>query len=234
MVSFAEYYICEIFLVVWSCVCSFYSLLYSVLLHEYAAVDLVYCLKTFIYVSPLFLDISNNAAICQYCEYIWCLYTQISVECIVRSEIARSWCICIFNFSTKCPVVFQCAWISSHPIYPVSVPVAPRTHQQLIRKVFSVLAILGGCVVYFILVFICIFLITNEVECLLIYLLVILLSCYFFRSSLYILDIRPLIITCVKIIFYSVAYLLTLDEVFSWIENFTSDIAQYINNFLYG
>lgn len=195
----------RLFLLCGPVVCSFYSLLCSIVWHEYATVDLVYCLKTSIYVSPLFLDILNNAATCQYYEYIWCLDTQISVGCTVRSEIVRSWCTCMFNSSRRCPVVFQCAWISSHRICPVSIPVAPRPHQQLIWQVFSVLAILSGCVVYFVSVLICNFLITNLVEYLLIYLLVILLSFYFFRSSLYILDIRPLIVTCVKIVFCSVA-----------------------------
>lgn len=136
---------------------------------------------------PFVLDISNNAALCHYCEYIWCLYTHLSVGCLVRSEIARLQCMCMFNFSIKCQAVFQCGWTSSYPhLLCMRVPVAPRRHQHLIWKVFSAVTILGGCALYFILVLICIFLITNEVERLLIYLLVIWLSCYFFSSCFWI------------------------------------------------
>lgn len=136
---------------------------------------------------PFVLDISNNAALCHYCEYIWCLYTHLSVGCLVRSEIARWQCMCTFNFSIKCQAVFQRGWTSSYPhLLCMRVPVAPRRHQHLIWKVFSAVTILGGCALYFILVLICIFLVTNEVEHLLIYLLVIWLSCYFFSSCFWI------------------------------------------------
>lgn len=142
----------------------------------------------------------------------------------------------MFNLSGKCQAVFHRDWTNSHLRFLCErVPVAPHPRQHLInmKSLFN-FSHSGGCVVYFILVLICIFLVTNEVEHHLMYLLVIWLSCYFLKSSLYILDIRPLMVICVKIIFYSVTYLWTLDEVFCWIEIFAFHVAQFVNNFLYG
>lgn len=84
---------------------------------------------------------------------------------ILRNEISGSCCKCMFNFIRNDQTVFQhsCAILHVQP-QGMEVPVDLHLHQYLVLSGFLILAILISMRYYHIMVIICIFLVTNDVE----------------------------------------------------------------------
>ena len=144
------------------------------------------------------------------------------------SGIAGSYGSPIFSFVRTCQTIFQSVWTILHSHQQcMRVPVTPHPCQHLVLSVFKILVIQIGVFWYLIFVLICISLMTYDVEHLFLCLFVICISslvrfllgslAHFqsFKSSLYILENRPLSdVPFPNIISQSVACLLILLTLF--------------------
>ena len=159
-------------------------------------------------------------AIMKYCCYDHsrtsiCLNTYFQFLCgyVPRSGSAGSYGNSMFNFLRSCQTVFysNCIIFHSYQQY-MGVTISPHSCQCLLFSVFLIIAILVGAKWYVIVIFICIFLMTDDVDHLFMWFLAICISslekCLFksfpyfkivllvflflsCKSSLYLLDTRP-------------------------------------------
>ena len=111
------------------------------------------------------LTLMNNASVNIHVQvFVW-MYVFISLGCVSMSGISRSFDNFMFNNLGNWQIVFQNSYtILIFHKQQIRVPISPYPHHYSLLFMFLVKSILGGVKCYVIVVLICIFLMSKDVE----------------------------------------------------------------------